>query len=652
MVHPSRARAISALVCILAASPCFGWGRDGHKIAGTIAEQHLTPEAKAAVARLLGKKSLADVSTWADEIRSNSAYRWANPLHYSNVKPGAPGFDLKRDCPPQGCVVSAIIKYAGVLRSKDTSAAKKAEALKFLVHFVQDVHQPLHVSRARDKGGNDIKVAFFKNRTNLHRVWDSGLIRRMKKPWSTCAAELQQAITPKQLAEWKNTDPVVWATESYKLALSHAYAIPKNGQLGQPYVDRCIPVVKRRLSMAGIRLATLLNATFATPLAAGDSARQAIDRAQPLLRTKDHQRAVKLLESAVADLRKATTKDPSDVEAFSSLGMALFYLDLDADAARQFDRAIELAPNDAYNHFMRGILAKFQDDWPMAAKELAKAKTLDPKRSDYWYEWAGSLEELKKPEAAGKAYRKTLELAPDHTSAMSDLAGLLMEAKKVPEALQLYDRIVKLDPKDVTAHYNIAQIYQSSLLYRQSLASFRTVVRLDPDDWRSRAKIIQNLQALRRIPERDKARDALLKLHGDGKVDSELFCRDQFKVGESSVMVFEYFKLEGEEPVRYSFRVNDPESQKSIARISLGSYDYICEHARNSGKISKDQRYFHLDRYFPDDKHETFRFFVGEPTYDETRKLVVKILEGKLEPESSMTPTKDGAVIEYDPGDD
>jgi hypothetical protein len=251
------------LILLLVASPCFGWGRDGHKIASTIAMNHLTPEAKAAVTQLLGKQSLADVSTWMDEIRSDPSYRWASPLHYANVKPGADGFDLKRDCPPQGCVVSAIIKYAGVLRSKDANRAERTEALKLMVHLVEDVHQPLPVSRARDRGGNDIKVAFFHDRTNLHRVWDSGLIRRTKTPWAAYAAELQRAITPEQLTKWKNTDPVKWATESYRLALSHAHAIPKDGQLGKAYFDRCIPVVNQRLSMAGLRLATLLNATFA-----------------------------------------------------------------------------------------------------------------------------------------------------------------------------------------------------------------------------------------------------------------------------------------------------------------------------------------------------------------------------------------------------
>ena len=149
---------LTLLLVLILSIPCFGWGRDGHKITGTIATHYLTPEAKAAVTALLGDQTLADVSTWVDEIRSDSAYRWASPLHYSNVKPGEAEFDLSRDCPERACVVSAINKYTEVLQTADASHGEKAEALKFLVHFVGDIHQPLHVSHAKDKGGNDIKV--------------------------------------------------------------------------------------------------------------------------------------------------------------------------------------------------------------------------------------------------------------------------------------------------------------------------------------------------------------------------------------------------------------------------------------------------------------------------------------------------------------
>ena len=257
-------RGTVALTLLVLPIPCFGWGEDGHRIVATLAAAWLTPQAKTAVDELLEGKSLADVSTWADEIKSDSAYRWASSLHYANVAPEADSFDLARDCPANGCVVSAIFKYTQVLQDGQAGTADKTEALEFLVHFVGDVHQPLHVARAHDKGGNDIKVEFFNNRTNLHGVWDSELIRRTKRPWSAYATELRQAISSGPFMDWYGvSDPAVWATESYQFALSHAYAIPKDGQLGQEYFDRCIPVVDQRLSMAGVRLAGLLNGIFA-----------------------------------------------------------------------------------------------------------------------------------------------------------------------------------------------------------------------------------------------------------------------------------------------------------------------------------------------------------------------------------------------------
>ena len=249
-----------ALCAILIPSVCFAWGRDGHRITGYIAETLLTPQARAAVRDLLGNESLADVSTWADEIlreRKNTA-----PLHYVNIDPSHDRFDLQRDCPKEGCVVSAIIENSHVLRDENATRQERIEALKFLVHFVGDVHQPLHVAHARDKGGNDIKVTFFEDNTNLHSLWDSGMIRRTKKGWSEYATELAANITPQQRVLYGTLDPVTWASESYLLARSNAYAVPKDGRLGQDYFDKNIRVVSNRLSVAGVRLALLLNVIF------------------------------------------------------------------------------------------------------------------------------------------------------------------------------------------------------------------------------------------------------------------------------------------------------------------------------------------------------------------------------------------------------
>ncbi|MCH7700354.1 MAG: S1/P1 nuclease [Planctomycetes bacterium] len=228
-----------------------------------VPERH--PESK----NLLGDQTLADASVRADESKANRKWDWARSLHYANVKPGGDSFDLDRDCPETACVVSAIERFsrvlisAGPVRPNPPTREERVQALKFLIHLVGDLHQPLHVSRARDKGGNDIKVEFFNNRTNLHSLWDSGLLRHTKKPWREYANELRAQVKGVK-TRYPRTDGKVteWATASYRLALSHAYAIPKDGKLGQAYFDRNIPIVDERLKLAGVHLAETLNDVF------------------------------------------------------------------------------------------------------------------------------------------------------------------------------------------------------------------------------------------------------------------------------------------------------------------------------------------------------------------------------------------------------
>ncbi len=257
---------LAALITLSCSPLCLAWGGDGHRITAEIASRRLSPQAAAAVGQLLAPQNLPDVSTWADEVRRRSEYSWSAPLHYVNLMPGTDHYDGQRDCPEGKCVVGAIQDEMRTLRDPSTPREKKAEALRFLVHFVGDVHQPLHVSHAHDKGGNDIAVEFFHNRANLHQVWDSLILRRTQKSWQEYAQQLSDRINPDQQAEWaRDIDPARWATESYRLAVSHAYAIPKDGRLDQAYYERNLPVVEQRLSMAGVRLAAVLNSVLTGP---------------------------------------------------------------------------------------------------------------------------------------------------------------------------------------------------------------------------------------------------------------------------------------------------------------------------------------------------------------------------------------------------
>lgn len=253
---------LAVVVLSVSGSASFGWGPEGHYIVARIAELNLTPGAKAAVADLLGKESLTDVASWADEIRKRDDYAWSRKLHGATVAGDAPSFEMKRDC-PDGCVVWAITKFTDVLERPGADRKERAEALKFLVHFVGDIHQPIHISSTRQLNAHRNKVEFFGQPATLHAVWDALLIRHTGKAQEAYANDLRRRITAAQFAKWSaETDPAVWADESYDRAKRFVYVLPDDGKLGQEYFDRCIPVVDERLSMAGVRLATRLNGIF------------------------------------------------------------------------------------------------------------------------------------------------------------------------------------------------------------------------------------------------------------------------------------------------------------------------------------------------------------------------------------------------------
>lgn len=262
--RPRRAR-VSATMLLLCLPGALGWGRDGHRIVAEIASRHLTAKAREELNNLLKDERLPDVSTWADDVRNEAAYRWSAPLHYVNIPKDAEGYDATRDCPKGECVVEAVRKYRDVLADGKAAAADRVEALKFLVHFVGDLHQPLHAGYAADRGGNDITVEFLGESMNLHALWDTGLLGRTGKMWTHYAEELHQRITDENRKAWSSTDPGVWATESFRLAVSHAYALPEDRRIGEAYYVRNRPVIEDRLSAAGVRLALMINAALDPP---------------------------------------------------------------------------------------------------------------------------------------------------------------------------------------------------------------------------------------------------------------------------------------------------------------------------------------------------------------------------------------------------
>lgn len=239
-------------------SSLFAWGANGHRIVGRIAMSHLTDEAARGVQCLIGPEGLDQVSTWPDEIRSDPAWSRATPWHFLDIDDNETLETTRRD--PAGDVLEAIQRFSNVLRDPQASRESKQEALKFLVHFVGDVHQPLHVGRPADQGGNKIKVTLFGQETNLHSVWDTGLIDAEKLSYTEFAAFLDHP-TLQEIQAWQSSTPADWANESK--ALRDRVYKTGDGKLSYEYDYMEIPVIKQRLLQAGVRLAGLLNSIFA-----------------------------------------------------------------------------------------------------------------------------------------------------------------------------------------------------------------------------------------------------------------------------------------------------------------------------------------------------------------------------------------------------
>lgn len=276
-----------------------------------------------------------------------------------------------------------------------------------------------------------------------------------------------------------------------------------------------------------------------------------------------------------------------------------------------------------------------------ALPDALRATELDAGKSRYW-ELLGMLYlQLEKPAEARAAINKTLALEPDNAQALFVLGMLYMDEGRADEALAAYEKARAAKPDFTLAHYDAGQLHQLRGEDAEALDCFQKAAELEPEDWKTRAKLVQLHQALGHKAQRDSERESLLLLRQAGKVDKEYFVRDQFTVGGQNVMAVENFELEGEWARRYEFQVFKPGAERPSLVISLGSYAFVNALNRDEdGKegARKGPRLFHLDGYHPDNSHDTYGFFQGEPSYDETREQVLAILQGELKPMSSTKP--------------
>ena len=235
----------------------FSWGKTGHRTTGEVAEHFLTEKTKIEIKKILQDPSLANASTWADEMRSNPDFRKYNPWHYANMPLNITYANSKKSS--KGDIVQAIKLSKSKLKDNDVSFEEKAFYLRYLVHLIGDIHQPLHVGRGEDRGGNDIKVKWFGDDSNLHRVWDTNMIDNYQMSYTELSSHLLLSFSSENIELLSENE---WIDESQN-KVKIIYSNVRNGDyLGYDYIYENFDIVKIQLFTAGYRLAGTLNEVF------------------------------------------------------------------------------------------------------------------------------------------------------------------------------------------------------------------------------------------------------------------------------------------------------------------------------------------------------------------------------------------------------
>src|ERR1700744_163682 len=254
------------LPLLLLSGPAYAWGTKGYEIGARIAADNPTPSAHLRLSQILGGDAPALMvldSNWADEIRADrpDTVAW----HFVNIEIGSRGYDPRRDCARDDCVVGQIARDVAVLRDPHASHEARLDALRFLIHFVGDLHQPLHAADRHDKGGNGFAVLEGRRRSNLQRVWDQDVVEALGPDAMTVAADIEANVSAQDKAKIIVGTPADWANESFQVAAREIYArLPGPGpaRLPRDYTARERAAVRQQLLRAGLRLAATLNAIY------------------------------------------------------------------------------------------------------------------------------------------------------------------------------------------------------------------------------------------------------------------------------------------------------------------------------------------------------------------------------------------------------
>jgi nuclease S1 len=259
---------LAAPATALAEPARAAWGGDGHRIVCGVAWRHLNQDGRALATSLLRsseERTFVDACVWADSVRADRPETYN--YHFINIPAGASGMKMDRDCrAPKRCAPWAIVNFGRVLADSQRDQHARTEALKWVLHFVGDLHQPLHAGRPGDRGGNEVKVDFFgdigdmERRNNLHSVWDSQMLRRAGMQWPHASESLYSQVTVDEVRSWQHLNVREWANESFRLDEDFVYGrLPRDGRIRNEYFKPGLGIAEVQLLKGGIRLAHLIN---------------------------------------------------------------------------------------------------------------------------------------------------------------------------------------------------------------------------------------------------------------------------------------------------------------------------------------------------------------------------------------------------------
>ena len=252
-------RALLVLSLTIFTHAAWGWGSQGHKIVAQVAENNLTAKAKQAVSLVLNGQTLAEVANWADSIKADSSWAHTKPWHFVDIPDGHDYSTAEHS--HEGDIVTAISEMIAVIKNTRATAVEKENALKFIVHFVGDIHQPLHVGRPEDRGGNSTRVKFEGKSTNLHAVWDSAFIKKSPLTYEEYADSLEQkffVLAAYDLPEISFSKII----QECMVARTDIYNFGADNILSNAYYKKNLAMMNAQLLMGGKRLAEILNKVY------------------------------------------------------------------------------------------------------------------------------------------------------------------------------------------------------------------------------------------------------------------------------------------------------------------------------------------------------------------------------------------------------